>query len=70
VADVDKQYKNINKFFVTDGVADVNGQQVPLAPEISELPCLIDGKTYVFRSNTILTYLKQSGEVNATANIL
>ncbi len=67
---VDKTYKNIHKFFVVDGVADVNGTPTPLAPEIEELPCLIDGKNYIFRANTILEYLKQSGEINATADIL
>lgn len=70
VADVDVKYKDIHKVFVVDGIADIDGQKVPLAEGISELPCLIDGKTYVFRSNTILEYLKQSGEINATAVIL
>ena len=70
VQDVDKRYKNIHKFNVVDGVADVNGLKTPLAPEITELPCLIDDKKYIFRADTILAYLEKSGELNATANIL
>ena len=70
VANVDKEYKNINKFFVVEGVADVNGSAIPLAAEITELPCLIDGSKYIFRSNTILEYLKISGEINAATSIL
>ena len=70
VEGVEKKYKNIHKFYVEDDWVNVNGLIVHLDPAISELPCLIDDKNYVFRADTILAYLKQVGELNARTNIL
>ena len=66
--DVDKKYKNVFKFYVTDGIAEVNGQQIPVDPKISVFPCLIDGTNYYMTVDPILEHLEKSGEINATAN--
>jgi putative heme iron utilization protein len=67
---VEAKYKNVQKFYVTEGVADINGEKVQLAPQISYLPVLIDGKHYYFFVDVILEHLEKSGEMNAKANIL
>lgn len=67
---IEKIYKNIFRFYVEDGIVDVNGEKYPLDPKISILPCLIDGIHYFMTVEPILEHLEKSGEVNATANIL
>ena len=67
---IEKVYKNIQKYYVEDGWVKVDGLIVHLDPKISMLPCLIDENKYIMMVDTILAYLKKSGELNATANIL
>jgi hypothetical protein len=67
---VDLKYKNVQKFYVKDGVADINGEQIQIDPKISYLPVLIDGNHYYFFVDVILEHLEKSGEMNAEANIL
>lgn len=66
---LEKKYKNIHKFYVKDGVADIEGKQVPLDPRISMLPVLIDDINYYFTVNVILEHLEKSGELNAETSI-
>lgn len=70
IEDVDKKYRNVQKFYVENGIAQINGEQVPLDPQISYLPVLIDGKHYYFFVDVILEHLEKSGEMNATADLL
>jgi hypothetical protein len=70
IENIDSKYKNIHKFYVEKGVANINGEQVPLDPKISYLPVLIDGNHYYFFVDVILEHLEKSGEMNAEANIL
>lgn len=60
VDELDKQYSDINKFYVENGMADINGEKHPLDPKISMLPCLIDGINYYMTVDPILEYLQKT----------
>lgn len=57
---LDQQYADINKFYVNNGMADINGEMHALDPKISMLPCLIDGINYYMNVDTILEYLQNT----------
>ncbi len=56
--ELDKEYKNINKFYVENGKANINGETVELDSKISMLPCLIDGLNYFMTIEPILEHLR------------
>lgn len=67
---IEDKYKNIHKFYVENGIADVNGEKHKLDKRISILPVLIDDKNYYFTVDVILEHLNKLGEANAKPDIL
>jgi len=70
IKNIEMKYKDIHKFYVKKGFISIDGEKVKLDKRISILPVLIVEKHYYFGVDTILNYLKSSGEEIAETNIL
>ena len=62
VKDLDAKFPNINKFFVENGLININGNFMPLDPRIPALPALITDKTVYCGEKYILDFLKNKKE--------
>jgi hypothetical protein len=71
IKNLDREYRNIYKFYVKDRFVIIDGEKVPLDQKISILPVLINDKEYYFGKQCILEFIEKSGEkINAETSVL